>query len=187
MRDFYFKRRAGKLLSLLSDHLTQMQSKERKSVWEKRAVQIQYLRSDEMLTGLMSVALFYCYFRNLWNKKSLTSEKNELSCQMLYCAGGAHSSIALARTRRRAVMLYNFTKEQKLQALQQYSTMKVAYSTNKSHNCTACVCFEGFAWRCDIHSIQEQFPRFINSSLGCFNNPKISWYFHFVSFCRLYV
>ncbi len=31
MRDFYFKRRAGKLLSLLSDHLTQMQSKERKS------------------------------------------------------------------------------------------------------------------------------------------------------------
>ncbi len=35
------------------------------------------------------------YFRNtLWNKKSLTSEKNELSCQMLYCAGGARSSIA---------------------------------------------------------------------------------------------
>ncbi len=30
MRDFYFKRRAGKLLTL-SDHLTQIQSKERKS------------------------------------------------------------------------------------------------------------------------------------------------------------
>ncbi len=70
-----------------------------------------------MLTGLMSVELFYRYFRNLlWNKKYLTSEKNELSCQMLYCAGGARSSIALARTRRRAVALYNFTKAQKLQA-----------------------------------------------------------------------
>ncbi len=31
MRDFYFKRRAGKRLPLLSDHLTQMQAKERKS------------------------------------------------------------------------------------------------------------------------------------------------------------
>ncbi len=31
MRDFYFKRRVGKLLSLLSDHLTPMQSKVRKS------------------------------------------------------------------------------------------------------------------------------------------------------------
>ncbi len=31
MQDFYFKRRAGKQLSLLSDHLTQMQFKERKS------------------------------------------------------------------------------------------------------------------------------------------------------------
>ncbi len=31
MRDFYFKRRAGKLLSFLSDHLTPRQSKERKS------------------------------------------------------------------------------------------------------------------------------------------------------------
>ncbi len=47
-----------------------------KSAWEKRAVPIQYLRSDEMLTGLMSVSLFYRYFRNLLlNKKSLTSEK----------------------------------------------------------------------------------------------------------------
>ncbi len=100
MQDFYFKRRAGKLLSLLSDHLTSMQSKERKSAWEKRAVPIQYLRSDEMLTGLMSVALFYRYFRNLWNKKYLPSEKNKLSCQMLYCAGGARSSIALARMPR---------------------------------------------------------------------------------------
>ncbi len=119
------------------------------------------------------------------NKKSLTSEKNELSCQMLYCAGGARSSIALAWTRHRAVMLYNFTKAQKLQALQQYSTMKVAYSTNKSHNCTACVCFEGFAWRCDIHSIQEQFPRFINSSLGCLITPKYHDIFtlcHFVGY-----
>ncbi len=83
MRDFYFKRHARKLLSFLSDHLTPRQSKERKSAWEKGSVPTQYLRSDEMLTGLMSVALFYRYFRNLWNKKSLTSEKNELSCQRL--------------------------------------------------------------------------------------------------------
>ncbi len=75
MRDFYFKRSAGKLLTL-SDHLTQMQSKERKSAWEKRAVPIQYLRSDEMLTGLISVALFYRYFHNLRINKYLTSEKN---------------------------------------------------------------------------------------------------------------
>ncbi len=116
MRDFYFKRHAGKLLTL-SDHLTQMQSKERKSAWEKRAVPIQYLRSDEMLTGLISVALFYRYFRNLlWINKYLTSEKNELSCQMLYCAGGARSSIALTRTQHHTVTLYNFTKVQKLQA-----------------------------------------------------------------------
>ncbi len=81
MQDFYFKRCAGKLLSLLSDHLTQMQSKERKSSWEKRAVPIQYMRSDEMLTGLMSVALFYRYFRNLlWNKKVSHLRKNKLSC-----------------------------------------------------------------------------------------------------------
>ncbi len=111
-----------------------------------------------------SIVIFVTY-----EIKSLSPlKKTKLSCQMLYCAGDARSSIALARTRRRSVMLYNFTKAQKLQALQQYSTMKVAYSTNKSHNCTACVCFEGFAWRCDIHSIQEQFPRFINSPLGCF-------------------
>ncbi len=68
----------------------------------KGSVPIQYLRSDEMLTGLMSVALFYCYFRNLLWNKSLTSEKNELFCQKLYCAGGARS-LALARTRHRAV------------------------------------------------------------------------------------
>ncbi len=49
-------------------------------------------------------------------EKYLTSEKNELSCQMLYCAGGTRSSIALVRKRRRTVALYNFTKAQKLQA-----------------------------------------------------------------------
>ncbi len=52
-------------------HFCQMQFK---CAWEKCAVLIQYLRSDEMLTGLMSVLLFYRYFHNLfWNKKSLTS------------------------------------------------------------------------------------------------------------------
>ncbi len=97
------------LLSLRSDHRTPRQSKERKSAWEKRAVPIQYLRSDEILTGLMSVALFHVIFVTRYEIKSLTSEKNELSCQMLYCAGGARSSIALAQMRHRAVMLYNFT------------------------------------------------------------------------------
>ncbi len=92
MRDFYFKRRGWKLLSLLSDHLTQMQSKERKSAWEKHAVPIQYLRSDEVLTGLMSVSLLYRYFRKVkkqfwtladyvflkyWQKKLLTAALNK--------------------------------------------------------------------------------------------------------------
>ncbi len=58
MRDFYFKRRAWKRLTILSDAV------QVKSAWEKRAVPIQYLRSDEMLTGLMSVSLFYRYFCN---------------------------------------------------------------------------------------------------------------------------
>ncbi len=63
------------LLSLLSDHLTQMQSKERKSAWEKRSVPIQYLRSDEMLTGLMSVALFHVIFVTRYEIKSLSPQK----------------------------------------------------------------------------------------------------------------
>ncbi len=68
MRGFYFKRRVWKLLTLLSNAVKV------KSAWEKRAVLIQYLRSDEMLTGFMSVSLFYHYFHNLlWNKKSLTA------------------------------------------------------------------------------------------------------------------
>ncbi len=54
---------------------------------------MQYLWSDEMLTGLMPVSLF-C---NLWNKKSLTSEKwTILSCQVLYRVHSVHSSIARA-------------------------------------------------------------------------------------------
>ncbi len=65
------------LLSLLSDHLTQMQSKERKSAWEKRSVPIQYLRSDEMLTGLMSVALFHVIFVTRYEIKSLSPQKKK--------------------------------------------------------------------------------------------------------------
>ncbi len=56
-----------------------------------------------MLTGLMSVSLFHVIFVARYEIKSLSPQ---LSCQMLYCAGGARSSKALARTRRRAVMLY---------------------------------------------------------------------------------
>ncbi len=114
MRDIYFKRRAWKLLSLLSDYLTPRQSKEKKSAWEKGSVPIQYLRSDEMLTGLMSVSLFHVILITRYEIKSLSPQKkNELSYQMLYCAGGSRSSIALLY---RAVTLYNFTKVQKLQA-----------------------------------------------------------------------
>ncbi len=67
-----------------------------KEYLRKRAVPIQYLRSYEILIGLMSVSLFYRYFCNLLrNKKSLTSEKRTiLSCQMLYRVRSAHSSIA---------------------------------------------------------------------------------------------
>ncbi len=36
-----------------------------------------------MLTGLMSVSLFHVIFVTRYEIKSLTSEKNELSCQML--------------------------------------------------------------------------------------------------------
>ncbi len=67
------------------------------SIWHFCQMQFKCLRklwSDEMLTGLMSVSLFYRYFCNLWNKKSLTSEKRTiLSCQMLYSVHSAHSSI----------------------------------------------------------------------------------------------
>ncbi len=70
------------------------------------------MRSDEMLTGLMSVSLFYRYFRNLlWNKKSLTSEKNELSCQMLYCACDATLYITSLKRRK----YEHATREIKLQ------------------------------------------------------------------------
>ncbi len=67
---------------------------------EKRSVPIQYLRSDEMLTGLMSVALFYRYFRNtLWNI-SLSPQKKLTTCAVgCYTVLVAHSSIAHARTR----------------------------------------------------------------------------------------
>ncbi len=48
-----------------------------------------------MLTGLMSVPLFHVIFVTRYEIKSLSPQKkNELSCQMLYCAGGARSSIA---------------------------------------------------------------------------------------------
>ncbi len=70
-----------------------------KSAWEKRAVPIHYLRSDEMLTGLMSVSLFYRYFRNLLLNKST------LSCQILYCAGSTHSSIARVNAAPRCLSL----------------------------------------------------------------------------------
>ncbi len=112
MRDFYFKRRAWKLFTLLSDHLTPRHSMERKSVWEKHAVPIQ--RSDEMLTGLMSVSLFHVIFITRCEIKSLSPQK-KTNCPVRGCAGGARS-LALARMRRHAVMLYNFTKAQKLQA-----------------------------------------------------------------------
>ncbi len=74
MWDFYFKRRAWKLLTLV-----------RCSLSKECLRKTQYLRSDEMFTGLMTVSLFYTYFCNLWNKKSFTSEKlTILCCQMLY-------------------------------------------------------------------------------------------------------
>ncbi len=63
---------------------------------------MQYLWSDEMLTGLMPVSLFYRYFCNLWNKKSLTSEKRTiLSCQVLYRVHSVHSSTARVNVKRR--------------------------------------------------------------------------------------
>ncbi len=46
--------------------------------------------------------------------KSLSPQK-KTNCPVRGCAGGARS-LALARMRRHAVMLYNFTKAQKLQA-----------------------------------------------------------------------
>ncbi len=73
---------------------------------KKSAVPIQYLRSDEMLTCLMSVSLFYRYFRNLlWNKKSLTSEKTNYPVRS-DVAGNAHSSIARANVVPRCISLH---------------------------------------------------------------------------------
>ncbi len=61
MRDFYFKIRT--CMKAVDTSVRCSLSKE--IVPEKSAGPIQYLWSDEMLTGLMSVALFYRYFRNL--------------------------------------------------------------------------------------------------------------------------
>ncbi len=125
-------------------HFCQMQFKV-KSAWENRAVLIQYLQSDEMLTDLMSMSLFYSYFCNLWYKKSLTTEKGTiLSGQMLYHVCIVHS--------RNAV--YHFTKAQKLWECNAWnkSTVSINHITG-----TACVSWEGFALRYDIHSTQGQF------------------------------
>ncbi len=48
-------------------------SNNKKEFLRKCAVPIQYLRSDEMLTGLMSVSLFYRYFHNF--HKGLSPQK----------------------------------------------------------------------------------------------------------------
>ncbi len=79
MRDFYFKRRAWKPLTL-SDHLTPRQSKERKSAWETRcpdsvsAVRWDVDRFND------SVIIPRCFRNTLWNKKVSHLRKNELSC-----------------------------------------------------------------------------------------------------------
>ncbi len=104
MRDFNFKRRAWKLLTR-SDHLTPRQFKLRKSAWEKGSVPIQYLRSDEMLTGFMSVSLFHVIFVTCYEIKSLSPQKKLtiLSCQM--CS--AHFSIARANSAPHCTSLQN--------------------------------------------------------------------------------
>ncbi len=98
MRDFYLKNMCMKAVD----------TSVRCSLSKECLRKTQYLRPDEMLTGLMSMSLFYRYFCNLlWNKKSLTSEKRTiLSCQMLYWAGSAYSSIARANAAPRCTSLH---------------------------------------------------------------------------------
>ncbi len=112
------------------------------------------MRSDQMLTGLMSVrltglvSLFYRYFCNLWKKKSHLRKTNcPVRCYTVFIARTL--PIVCANAKRR-----NY----------EHAACEIKCTVPINHITTACVSWEGFAWRYDIHSIQEQFPCFINHS-----------------------